>query len=340
MAFHNPEMFWLLLLLPAFAAAGGVLGFLKRRDRRRFADQTLYESLARSSSGIRRKLGTASLFAGLAFLILAMTEPRFGTRTEIVHRTGVDVVIALDTSYSMLAEDVKPNRIAQAKYEIGRLIDRLQGDRVALLVFAGKGYVQCPLTTDYAAAKTLLDFVDAGIVPVPGTNIGNAIQESLDLIRRGSGGGGESKTILLFTDGDNLEGDPAGASKKAAGEGIRIFTVGIGTRGGDLIPIRDPGGKLDGYKENRRGEKVKTSLDETLLEKIASTTGGAYLRERGGEVNVNSLIDQLGTMKKADLNERKISRLKERYQIPLGVSLFFLIVWATIGDRRRVPKEA
>ena len=340
MAFHNPDAFWLFLLVPALAAAGALLGLLRRRDRRRFADQSLYEPLSPTVSRVRRIVGTACFFAGLAFLVIAMTEPRFGTKTEIVKRTGVDVVIALDTSFSMLAEDVKPNRIAQAKYEISRLIDNLRGDRVALVVFSGKSYVQCPLTTDYGAAKTLLEFVDAGIVPVPGTNIGRAVQESLDLITRGSEAGGESRVILLFTDGENLEGDPADAAKKAAGRGIRIFAMGIGTPDGDLIPIRDENGRLDGYKENRQGEKVKTSLNETTLEKIASLTGGVYLRERGGEVNVNSIIEQLGSMKKADLNERKISRLKERYQIPLGVSLFFFLTGATVGDRRREPNSA
>jgi Ca-activated chloride channel family protein len=340
MAFHNPDAFWLLFLVPVLAAAGALLGIIRRRDRRRFAEANLYETLSRSVSRVRRSLRTACFFAGLAFLAIAMTEPRFGTRTEIIRRTGVEVVIALDTSFSMLAEDVKPSRIAQAKYEISRLIDNLQGDRVAIVAFSGKSYVQCPLTTDYGAAKMLLEFVDAGIVPVPGTNIGSAIKESLDLIMRGSEAGGESRVIILFTDGENLEGDPADAAKKASDRGIRIFAVGIGTPDGDLIPIRDAAGKLEGYKENRQGEKVKTSLDEITLEKIVSLTGGMYLRERGGEMNVNAIIEQLGSMKKADLNERKISRLKERYQIPLGVSLFFLLAWVTIGDRRREPKSA
>jgi Ca-activated chloride channel homolog len=335
MAFHNPEAFWLFLLIPLLAAAAALLNILRRRDRRRFASPDLIDPLSPASSRLRHSLGTVFFFAGIAFLLLAMTEPRFGTKTEIVNRTGVDVVIVLDTSYSMLAEDVKPNRITQAKYEISRLIDNLDGDRVALVVFSGDSYVQCPLTTDYGAAKTLMEFIDAGMVPVPGTNIESALKKSLDLIAHGSEAGGESSAILLFTDGENLDGDPVGAAKKVAEKGVRILTVGIGTPAGDLIPMRDEKGGIEGFRENREGEKVKTRLDETTLERIASLTGGVYLREKGGEVNVSSIIDLIGSMKKTDLSQRKISRLREQYQIPLGVSLVFLLAWVTIGDRRR-----
>lgn len=335
MAFHNPDAFWYLLAIPVFALAGVLFGMIARRDRKRFAEPALFDALASSTSEVRRGFRTAFFYAGLAFLVLAMTEPRFGTKTEVVKRAGVDVVIALDTSFSMLAEDVKPNRIAQAKHEIARLIDSLTGDRCALVVFAGKSYVQCPLTTDYGASKTLLDFVEAGIVPIPGTDIGSAISESLDLLGRGSEAGGESQIILLFTDGENLQGDPADMAKKAAGKGVRIITVGIGTPGGELIPIRAEDGNLEGYKENKSGEKVKTSLDEESLKKIAAITGGSYLRQRGGEVDVNAVLDEIGSMKKADMNERKISRLKERYQIPLGFSLACLLAWISVGERRR-----
>ncbi len=335
MAFHNPDFFWFFLVIPVLAVAGALLGVLARRDRKRFAEPALFDALAAGTSGVRRGFRTAFFYAGLAFLVLALTEPRFGTKTEVVRRAGVDVVVALDTSFSMLAEDVKPSRMLQAKHEIARLIDSLTGDRCALVVFAGKSYVQCPLTTDYGASKTLLDFVDAGIVPVPGTDIGSAISESLDLLERGSEAGGESQIILLFTDGENLQGDPSAMAKKAAGKGVRIITVGIGTPGGELIPIRAEDGNLEGYKENKSGEKVKTSLDEDTLKKIAAVTGGSYLRQRGGEVDVNAVMDEIGSMKKADMNERKISRLKERYQIPLGVSLACLLAWISVGERKR-----
>jgi Ca-activated chloride channel homolog len=334
MAFNNPLAFWLLLLVPCMVLLGVLLSLLSRRDRNRFSAPELFAGLSGSVSKNKRRIGQVFFIAGLAFVVLALTQPRFGTRTEIVKRMGVDVVIVLDTSTSMLAEDVKPSRIMQAKYEIGRFIDNLKGDRVAILAFTGKPFVQCPLTGDYAAAKTLLDFVNVGSVPEPGTNIGNAIEGALDLLKRGSDAASESQLIILFTDGENLSGDPLAAARKAGLRGVHIFSVGVGTPGRELIPLRNEKGQIQGYKENSKGEVVKTSLDEETLRKIADITRGAYMREDNGEVNVKSIIGGLGDIKKTDLNERKISRLQERYQIPLGFSLFFLLAWLLIGERK------
>lgn len=334
MAFHNPGVLWLFVIIPLLALAGGFLVILSRRDRRRFAEPGLLDALSPSLSRPRRIAGTAAFFAGMCFLVLAMAEPRFGTKTEVVKRSGIDIVVALDTSISMLAEDVRPNRLAQAKYEIGRLIDRLEGDRVALLVFAGRSVVQCPLTGDYAAAKNMLEFVEAGAVPVPGTNIEEAVATSLELLSRGAENSRGSRLIILVTDGESLSGDPVKAAKKAASEGVHVITVGIGTPGGELIPIRDEMGRVAGYKQNEKGEIVKTRLDEETLTKVAAISGGVFLWEPNGEVNMDAVLEQVGSMRKADLTERRVSRLKDRYQLPLGVSLFFFLVWAVAGDRR------
>jgi Ca-activated chloride channel family protein len=248
---------------------------------------------------------------------------------------GTDIVIALDTSYSMLAEDVRPNRIKQARYEIRRLIDSLQGDRVALVAFSGRSFVQCPLTSDYAAAKTLLEYIDIGIIPEPGSDIGGAILGSLSLLERGSDATGESQVIILFTDGEDLSGNIDDGIKKAKERDVRIFTVGIGTSGGELIPIRDADGNIESYKKDRKNNIVKTSLDEEILSDIAMETRGTFLRTASGEVDVQAIIDLLGLMHKTDIHERKISRLKERYQIPLGISLLCLLLWLVMSDRRR-----
>ncbi len=334
MAFNNPGAFWLLLTIPALLILWGLVAFAARRDRNRFAEQELFGHLSRSISRNKRSLRAVLFVLGVLCLVIALTEPRFGTKTEIVRRKGVDIVIALDTSYSMLAEDVKPNRLRQAKYEIMRLIDSLEGDRVALIAFSGKSFVQCPLTSDYGAAKTLLETIDSGIIPVPGTNIGEAVNGAMQLLAKGSSAGGQSQMIILFTDGENLEGDPVRAAKTATGRDIRIFTVGIGTSSGEIIPIRNQEGMLEDYKKDRQGNVVKTSLDEKTLNEIARVSGGTYLRSINGEVDIQAIIDQLGTMHKADIHERKISRLKERYQIPLGAALTFLLVWLVLTERR------
>ncbi len=335
MAYNNLEAFWLLLALPAVVIIWFLLNIKSTRDRNRFAQMKLYETLTRSISTKKRRIRQVSYMFGLFFLVIALTGPRFGTRTEIVKRMGVDTVIAIDTSYSMLAEDIKPNRIMQSKYEINRFIDNLMDDRVSLVAFAGESFVQCPLTTDYGAAKTLLEYIDVGIVPIPGTNLENAITGSLELLTRGSEAGSESQLIILVTDGENISGDPEQAARRAANMNVRIFTVGIGTTGGEIIPIRNDQGKLEDYKKDSKGNVVKTSLDEKTLKYIAEKTNGSYVRAVSGEVDIQAIIDELGTMHKSDLHERKISRLKERYQIPLGFSLFFLLIWFALGERKR-----
>jgi Ca-activated chloride channel homolog len=342
MAFTSPHIFWLLCIVPVIILLSVALSLLTKRDRTRFAEPHLYLQLSRSAGTIRRRARYVLFITGMVFLVLALTRPRFGTRTEIIRRMGVDVVIALDTSYSMLAEDVKPNRLRQAKYEIARLIDNLQGDRVGVLAFSGRSFVQCPLTTDYAAAKTLLDAMDVGIISEPGTDIADALKASIALLEKGSSAGSESQLVILFTDGESLKSDPATAAKDASLRDISVFTVGIGTPDGEVIPIRSESGEIEDYKKDSNGKVVTTSLDEDTLRSIARSTGGSYLRSSGGEVDIQVIIDQLGSMHKADIHERKISRLKERYQIPLGFSLACFLTWLVIGERRRnknLPRE-
>ncbi len=335
MAFNTPEAFWLLFLLPVILVAGMGFAILIRRDRSRFAEQELFSVLARSRSVVRKNVRRVLFAIGLVFLILALTEPRFGIKTEIARQQGVDIVIALDTSASMLAEDVKPNRMSQAKYEIMRLIDELKGDRIALLAFSGKAFVQCPLTSDYSAAKTLLDAIDVGIIPEPGTNIAEALDGSMKLLAKGSEAGSESQLIILFTDGENLFGKPENQARAASDRNIRVFTIGIGTTDGEIIPIRDNEGTIENYKKDKSGNVVKTALDEKNLLNIAEITNGSYLRTRNGEVDIQEIIDYLGGMHKADIHERKVSRLKESYQLPLSISIVFFLAWMLIGERRR-----
>jgi len=339
MAFNNPQAFWLLLIIPVMIVFALVTAFFGIKRRNRFASPELYSALARSINRGKRALRIVLIFAGALCVILALTEPRFGTKTEIIQRSGIDIAIAIDTSYSMLVEDIKPNRIRQAKYEIMRLIDSLKGDSVGIIAFSGKSFVQCPLTTDYAAAKTLLESIDIGVISEPGTNIGEAIDGSVDLLDKGSRGSFDSRMIILFTDGENLSGDPVKAAQKAAGANIRLFTVGIGTKDGEIIPIRNEYGELEDYKKDSKGNVVKTALDEQTLAELARIGTGSYIRTVNGEVDIQTIIDQLGTMQKSDIHERKVSRLKERYQIPLGIGLFFLLLWLMIGERRKLLSD-
>jgi len=335
MAFNNPELFWLLALIPLFIITGLLLGILSKKDKERFASSELYNNLTRSISKIKRRIKWLFFYAGLFFVIVALTDPRFGVKTEIVKHRGVDIVVLLDTSYSMLAEDIKPSRLEQAKYEISRLIDNLKGDRIALIVFTGKSLIQAPLTADYSVVKLILGNISTGMVPETGTNIEEAIESAIKLIVKGAEKGRESQMIVLFTDGESLIGNAESAARKAAGNGIKIFTVGIGTASGEIIPIRNERGDIEDYRKDSKGNVVKTALNEKALMDIAELTGGQYLRTKAGEADIQEIINQLGQLEKKDISERKISRLKERYQIPLGISIILLLGWLVINDRKR-----
>ena len=337
MIFTNPQAFWLLAAVPVLGLTALMLGIRTRKERNRFAEPALFGTLSASTSTLKRHLGNTAYLFGIGFLALALTDPRFGTRIEIVERMSVDIAVVLDTSYSMLAEDVKPNRMQQAKYEINRLIDNLQGDRIALIAFSGNAIIQCPLTTDYAAAKMFLEYIDVGTIPAPGTNIEEAIDTALLLFENDSPRGGQSRLIILATDGESLRGSPESAAKRAVLGDTRVFTVGIGTRDGDIIPIRNLAGELNDYKRDKDGNVVITALDEQTLRSIATITHGSYLRSENGEVDIQAVIEELGTMHRSDIHERRVSRLRERYQLPLGVALVFFMVWLVIGERRSFP---
>ena len=334
MVFGNPGGIWYVAGMGMLIILAIGMLFYNRRFRRRFADPVLYDRLIDTVSKPKRTVRAICFWTGMAFLTLAIMGPRFGTKTEIVTQMGIDVAVVVDTSHSMLAEDVRPNRISQARYEIHRLIDSLSGDRVGLIAFAGEAFVQCPLTVDYGAAKTLLDNIDVGIIPQPGTNIGNAIDAAVDLLEEESSGGPRSRTIVLITDGENLEGNIEEAANKAASLGIAIYTAGIGTSAGEIIPIRDDRGDLQDYKKDEQGNIVRTALDETTLRSIARITGGEYLRTVSGETDLDQLIEYLSAMQETGIHERRISRMKEQYQLPLSVSLLFLLTWTVLDERR------
>lgn len=334
MMFGDPNGIWFVAGVAALFLLGAFLANRNRRFKWRFADPALYSRLTDTVSRPKRIVRAVCFWAGMVLLSVAIMGPRFGTKTEIVTQMGADVAVVIDTSHSMLAEDVRPNRISQARYEIHRLIDNLAGDRVGLVAFAGDAFVQCPLTVDYAAAKTLLDNIDVGIIPEPGTNIEKALNAAIDLLVEGQTGGPISHTIVLITDGENLEGNVDEAVKRAVDRGIAVFTAGIGTTGGEIIPIRDDRGDLQDYKKDAQGNIVRTALDENMLRDVAQKTGGEYLRTSGGQTDLDTFIDYLGHMQETGIHERRISRMKEQYQLPLGASLLFLLTWTVLDERR------
>lgn len=334
MKFGNPEYFFLWLLLPIFV--GFFIWAYQRKTTalKRFASLELISKLT-PSAGLSRQIIKWTVFCSFFFfMVFALTRPRFGIKMEMVERKGIDILVALDISQSMLAEDITPNRIDRAKHEISKLIDMLNGDRIGIVVFAGESYVQCPLTLDYGAAKMFLDAVSTGWVDLQGTALYDAISQSIKAFNSKSK---KHKVLILISDGEDHEGKAQEMAKAAAQEGIIIYTIGVGSEGGAPIPISKNNGSIV-YKKDKSGNLVMTRLDPRTLEIIAKETNGKFFHA-GNDSDLARIIGEIAQMEKRDLGMSKISTYEERYQIFLLFALFLLLVEFFIPERVRKKKE-
>jgi Ca-activated chloride channel homolog len=325
-------------VLAALVLVGGLAAFFvwARRERARalarFVAAALQPSVAPDVDPRRRTIRAALLVAATALLVFALAGPMWGFRWEQVRREGIDLVIALDTSRSMLATDVKPNRLARAKLAVQDLVAELHGDRVALVAFAGSAFLQCPLTLDYGAFAQSLDAVEVGIIPKGGTSLTAAIDTSLDAFE---GRQGSHQALVLITDGEDHEGKVKEAAKRAADRGIKVYTVGIGTAEGELIPSET------GYVKDRAGQVVKSRLDEDTLKEVAVDTGGVYLHAAGPSFGLAELYrDYIDTMEKRELESTLERRFEHRFQVPLGLALVLLALEPLVGERRAPARAA
>jgi Ca-activated chloride channel family protein len=332
MTWGRPEFLWLLLLLPPLALLFQA-GFRRRRAAlERFAEARLLHAVAPDRDERRQRWRAVILLAAFVLIALALARPKWGFQWEEIHREGIDILIALDTSRSMLTQDVKPNRLDRAKLAILDLIKQLQGDRVGLIAFAGTAFVQCPLTLDYAAFSESLRAVHVGIIPKGGTALANAVVAGVEAFQ---GRQGKHTALVLMTDGEDHEGGLDEAMRRAGEAGIRVYTVGIGTAGGELIAIEENGKTT--YLKDRHGQVVKSRLDEETLRKVATETGGAYLYAKGPDLGLDELyVDYIGKMEKRDLKTAMQRRYEERYQWPLALALVLLALEPLVGEKRGV----
>ena len=331
MRFATPLNFWLLLLVPL---AGIFLLWALRRKRlllERFVEAGMVPRLTRGGGRKRRFARIALWCCGLLFLALALTGPQFGAKLAMAQRKGVDVVFALDVSRSMLAEDVRPNRIERAKYQIRRLLDRLEGDRVALVLFAGKAFTQCPLTLDYGALDMLLDVADISSFPAQGTSVGGAVALAA---RAFDPDDQQHKVIVLLTDGEDQGSGPLKAAQAAAAEGVRIFAIGYGSPQGELIPLRRDG-QVE-YHKDGEGNYVKTRLGEAALQDMALASDGAYFRSGIGDGEIDRIAEEIAAMDQKELGSTRFTQYEERFQVPLLLALLCFAVEALLpeGGRR------
>lgn len=267
---------------------------------------------------------------GIAFLVFAMAGPKWGMKEQLVERKGIDIVLALDLSKSMLATDISPSRLERAKLELSRFIDSRQGDRIGLVAFAGGAVVACPLTVDYLAAKNFLRSLDTDIMPQGGTDISGAIKISSDLMK---GYAGREKVIVILTDGEDTAGDPVAVAEDAASEGISIYALGFGSRDGSPIPVYGKNGKVADYKKDKGGKTVISRLDGKLLADIATSGNGKSFM---GSSAVASLAAELGRKEKSVISSKMFTLMEERFQYPLFIALLFFLLEALIPERRKV----
>ena len=331
--FANPDQLFWLMLVPLLAGCAWFSLRNRRRALLRFVSETMQARLAPAVDPRRRVWKILLVLVATSLLLAALARPQFGTRLETIEREGQDVVVALDVSLSMLAEDIQPSRLAKAKHAISSFLDLLQGDRFGLVAFAGAAFVQCPLTLDYAASKLFLDALDTSILPVQGTALEEAILKSLDMFT------GEEKThkvLVLITDGEGHQGDPVGAARKAAEQGVVIYTVGIGSPEGTPIPVRDERGRREGFKKDAGGNVVMTRLDQGTLQEIARETGGKYFRASPGERELIDIQAEIAGMDKKRLSAQEFTQFDEQFQAFVGLAWVLLVFELLLGERKRV----
>lgn len=332
MRFAASGYLWMLLGIPVLALLF-VLSFqARRRALQRFGGWEVVCRLIRSTSFERRIAKVALVLFAVVCLVLALSRPQWGAKLQTVSRRGVDVIIAVDTSLSMMTEDVKPNRLAQARGAVSSFIDLLSGDRIGLMAFAGSAYVACPLTLDYAAAKLFVDVLDIDLIPIRGTAIAEAIRTARTAYRSNDR---RYRVLILITDGEDHEGDVEAAVRDAVEAGITIFTVGIGKPSGEPIPIRNERGQVVGYKEDGEQRKVTSRLGESALESIALATGGRYYRATTEGLELERIYDEIAGMDQQTFSSRLHRSYEDRYQLPLAVALILLAMEAAIPDRTK-----
>ena len=332
MQFARPEYLNLLWVLPALA----LFFFWSFRTRRKRLEKIVSPALASrlTEEFSRGKAVLRSLFliGFFAFGILAAARPQWGARLEMVHRHGVDLIAALDTSYSMNTEDIAPNRLEKAKGEIRRLIQRSEGDRIGMVTFSGAAVVQCPLTLDHGAADLFLDISGTGMIPEPGTSLASAIETATSAFVEKER---KYKALVLFTDGEDLEGQVDNAVRKAKEAGVIIYAIGVGTPQGKPIPIRDAKGDVVEYRKDSDGKVVVSSLDERSLAEIAAQTGGRYFRATTSENEIDELYKDISGLEKKEMESKLFQNFEDQFQYPLGLAIFFLILESWTGERRK-----
>jgi Ca-activated chloride channel family protein len=336
MNFGHPHILWLLLVFPP-----ALIAFFWWASRKRQALMTLFiqsrllPGLVSGLSPARQKFRFGCIVLAVAFLIIALARPQWGFTWQEVKQRGVDIVVAIDTSKSMLAEDIAPNRLARAKLAALDLMQQAKADRLGLVAFAGSAFLQCPLTIDDSAFRQSVESLSVNTIPEGGTALAEAIETALTAYKEED----NHKVMVLMTDGEDHDSGAAEAAKKAAEAGMRIYTIGIGTVEGDLLPIKDAQGNTD-HVRDEQNNVVKSHLNEDILREIATVTGGFYLPLRGAKT-IDTLYTHergIAQLPKSEHQEKLVKQYTERYHWPLAFAIVLLVTEMLFPERKREPQ--
>ena len=323
--FAAPHYLLLLLLIPFFFLGMGLWLWGRRRRLRRFGDEALVNELMPSWSRGKLWVRTVLLARAFFFFVIGLSRPQIGAKLKDHKIKGAEIMIVLDVSNSMLAQDYSPDRLERAKLAISRITDKLKDDRIGLIVFAGTSFVQLPITSDYVSAKMFLNSISTESIPIQGTAIGDAISTA---VRGFSAQSEHSRAIIVITDGENHEDDAVAAAKQAAEAGIKVYTIGVGSADGQPIPMN---GEL---LKDKDGNIVVTRLDEETLRKVASAGGGAYVHAGNDEFGLTPIISDIRKMEDEEYNSVVFEEYNEQFMYFLGIALVFFVLEMLVGDRR------
>ena len=330
--YTHPEMFYLFIPLTLVLIWYAYQGKKLRFGLETLGTASVKKFLLNRVKYSRIRLRSRLIILGIIFILLASVGPQIGMKLTELTREGVDIFILLDTSASMNAGDVKPSRIEKAKYELGRLLNKLEGDRVGLIAFAGSAHLHCPLTEDYSASRLFLNMMDTDLITTQGTDLAVAIQLALDHVENDDE---KFKVFVLVSDGEDHQGEAIILAEKARKLGIIIHTLGVGTAAGGPIPIYDDNGNRGEFKKNRRGQVVTSTLNESTLDEIARITGGLYIRVENQVNAIAPLLKEIDQMEKRELKSHVFSQYEDRYQVFLIIGLMLFSAEFLIPTRTK-----
>lgn len=325
--FAEPVYLYLLLVVPVLVVLYYFYTRMRRKNMEKYGQLNIIMMLAPNISNKRMLLKFILFCLAYTFLVLSLSRPQFGSKIKEVKSKGVEIVVALDVSNSMLADDLKPDRLTTAKLALSRLVDRLRDDRLGLVVFAGDAYTQLPITSDFVTAKMFFSSINPNLVPQQGTALGKAIELG---VKSFSSTTKNSRVLIIISDGENHEDDPIAAAELAKKEGIRIYTVGVGQPQGSPIPTSN------GYLKDKDGNIVITRLDEQTLQKVAATAEGKYIHATGANFGLSSILDDVRKMDKMELKSYVYEEYDEQFQLLLFISMLILLLDSIIVQTKNI----